>query len=179
MEPSGDAPAVFLARQRLRLLPRTTTPPVFRGRTMPFWEPSTRKTTQNRRNARIFAPVLRFCTRRVYDPPLQSTGLTAQICGRVRGAPLRQSRMPFIMAGKSVWFCGSLSESGHGLQQIPCHKTMWAIVRQVADIRDFPLFCAFSAKCTLRKFPKYGIIYSQRRRENSDGKAGKSYARAL
>lgn len=69
MEPSGDAPAVFLARQRLRLLPRTTTPPVFRGRTMPFWEPSTRKTTQNRRNARIFAPVLRFCTRRVYDPP--------------------------------------------------------------------------------------------------------------
>ena len=28
----------------------------------------------------------------------RSTGLTAQICGRVRGAPLRQSRMPFIMA---------------------------------------------------------------------------------
>ena len=43
----------------------------------------------------------------------------------------------------------------------------------------FPLFCAFLAECTLRKFPKYGIIYLQRRRENSDGKAGKSYARAL
>lgn len=41
----------------------------------------------------------------------------------------------------------------------------------------FPLFCAFLAECTLRKFPKYGIIYLQRRRENSDGKAGKSYAR--
>ena len=42
-----------------------------------------------------------------------------------------------MMAGKSVWVCGSLSECGHGLQQILCHKPMPPIVKQVADIRDF------------------------------------------